>query len=41
VSGGFPPHFFVLGQTPFSGRDRSPRRHSENFTTLFQGGFLP
>jgi hypothetical protein len=26
---------------PFSGRDRSPRRHSENFTALFQGGFFP
>ncbi len=40
MSGGFPP-FFVLGQMSFSGRDRSPRRHSENFTPFFRVVFFP
>ncbi len=38
--GGFPP-FFCVGPNAFSGMDRSPRRHSENVTAFFQGGFLP
>jgi hypothetical protein len=36
---GIYPHFCV-GPNAFRGMGKSPKRHSENFTAFFQGGFL-